>query len=195
MKKIDPGQRQRGQELVQLSRFLSYVLRHNPGAIGLQLDSHGWADVEALLAAAARAGKQMDEDTLREVVASNDKQRFVLSEDGKRIRASHGHSIPVDLGLNPVRPPDILYHGTAKRRLPAIREKGLLRGRRQFVHLSPDRQTAVKVGRRHGKAVVLRIRAREMHDDGFQFYLSQSGVWLTRHVPVKYIDFPREETR
>lgn len=140
MEKPEHGQPSRRRELVRISRFLSYVLRHNPDAIGLHLDAHGWANVEELLAAAARAGKHLDKDTLREVVATNDKQRFILSDDGKRIRASHGHSIPVDLGLKPLPPPAILYHGTAKHNLSSIREKGLVPGRRQFVHLSPDRR-------------------------------------------------------
>ena len=185
------GRRRRKQSL---SRFLSYVLRHNPDAIGLTLDRQGWAKVDELLERARAAGVPLDRATLRRVVAENDKQRFALSPDGERIRARQGHSIPVDLGLPPAQPPEFLYHGTARPNLPSIRRQGLLRGKRHHVHLSPDEATALQVGRRHGEPVVLRIRAGKMHRDGYRFYLTENRVWLTEHVPPRYIDFPDGES-
>lgn len=172
---------------VKLSKFLSYVLRHDPAAIGLQLDAHGWASVSELIEAAARKGYRLTPDVVAEVVAQNDKRRFSLSPDGQRIRANYGHSLPVDLGLEPTVPPERLYHGTARRTLGSIMRKGLQPGRRQFVHLSSDIDTAREVGRRHGRPVVLVVEAGRMHDAGFLFYLSESGIWLTRAVPPEYL--------
>lgn len=178
------------KQLVKISKFLSLVLRHKPETIGLSLDHGGWARVEALLAAAKQAGVPLNREVLRQVVAQNDKQRFAFSEDHLMIRASQGHSIPVDLGLEPLIPPEFLFHGTATRFIPSIRQQGLIaKGRRQ-VHLSPDAHTAVKVGQRHGKPVVLTIQSGQMHERGFLFYCSANGVWLTDKVPVEYIIFP-----
>lgn len=173
-----------------VSKFLSYVLRHHPEEIAIELDRAGWADVDKLLAGCKRHGRGITLDELQEVVANNDKQRFAFSEDGRRIRASQGHSIPVDLGLEPAAPPQTLYHGTAKRRLDSIRRHGLVRGSRQQVHLSPDHETATKVGRRYGKPVVLEVEAGRMHVDGHRFYLSDNGVWLVDSVPPSYLRFP-----
>ena len=176
--------------LVRTSKFLSKVLRHAPESVGLRLDEAGWVDVDELLAAAGRAGVALDRPTLERVVAENDKQRFALSPDGVRIRASQGHSVTVELGLEPVVPPDVLFHGTADRNLDSIRAQGLVPGRRTHVHLSADEATAVNVGRRHGRPVVLRVRAGEMHRAGHPFYRSDNGVWLTGAVPPAHIDFP-----
>lgn len=173
----------------EISKFLSYVLRHAPETIGLRLDANGWADVDELLTKAKKAGKRLDLDTLRAVVAENDKQRFTLSEDGRRIRAAQGHSVVVDLGLEPSVPPALLYHGTASRNLDAIFAEGLKPGRRQQVHLSLDPETARKVGERHGKATVLAVSAERMHGDGYQFFRADNGVWLTDHVPAGYLGF------
>lgn len=177
------------KRLVSLSKFLSRVLRHHPEAIGLTLDSQGWADVEHLLALARRHGVALTQELLQEVVEQNDKQRFSFDEDKRRIRANQGHSIPVELGLEPVRPPEFLYHGTTAANIAAIRKQGLLPGRRNDVHLSTDESTAARVGGRHGSPVVLRIRAALMHAAGYRFYLSANGVWLTKCVPVEYLDF------
>jgi len=174
---------------VRLSKFMSLVLRHNPGKIGLRLDAQGWADVAQLIEKANAAGVPLTHAALLDVVAHNDKQRFKLSEDGRRIRASQGHSIPVDLGLPPAEPPERLYHGTAGRFLDSIRREGLRPGQRQHVHLSPDAETAQRVGRRHGAPVVLAVRAGEMHRAGHVFYISDNGVWLTERVPAGFIDF------
>lgn len=172
-------------DLVGTSRFLSYVLRHRPSAIGLQLDQGGWVNVEALLAALARHGRPITRQVLDRIVAGTDKQRFELRDN--RIRAAHGHSIPVSLELPPMAPPPVLYHGTVARFLPQIRVQGLQPGARTHVHLSPDTPTALSVGARRGHPVVLAIDAAGMHRDGFAFYQAANGVWLTSHVPPEWI--------
>jgi len=174
---------------VRISKFLSLVLRHDPARIGLQLDEAGWASVEALLAAAAAHGVALTRDGLLEIVATSDKQRFALSPDGARIRANQGHSIEIDLQLPPREPPERLYHGTIGAALQGIREHGLLRGERQHVHLSHDVPTATAVGRRRGAPVILTIRAADMHAAGYAFYCADNGVWLTEHVPARFIRF------
>ncbi len=176
------------KKLVRTSKFLSLVLRHRPEAIGLELDAAGWAPVPELIARAREHGRELTEPLLREVVQKNDKRRFSLSEDGSRIRARQGHSLSVDLGLEPVAPPAVLFHGSAKRFLASIRRRGLLKGERHHVHLSVDAATARAVGGRHGPPVVLRVDAGRMHADGHAFFVSENGVWLTDHVPVKYLD-------
>jgi putative RNA 2'-phosphotransferase len=180
------------QSLKSLSKFLSLVLRHQPEKIGLQLDKRGWADVDQLLQKVSAAGRPISREILQKLVAENDKQRFRFSEDGRRIRASQGHSIDIDSGLEARCPPDVLFHGTATRFLPSIREQGLTRQTRLHVHLSQDQQTAVQVGRRHGQPAVLRIDAARMHEHGRPFYLSDNGVWLTESVPSEYIQFPED---
>lgn len=176
--------------LVALSKFLSVVLRHNPASIGLSLDSAGWAQVDDLILAAQKAGKPLTQALLQQIVEQNNKQRFALSADRQKIRANQGHSISVDLGLQPLAPPEVLFHGTAARFLPSIHAKGLLPGRRLHVHLSSDEQTAIKVGQRHGTPVVLSIQAARMFACGYPFYRSANGVWLTESVPVEFIIFP-----
>lgn len=172
----------------EVSKFLSFVLRHQPDAIGITLDLEGWADIEVLIAAAAKDGKQLDRDLIQAVVATNDKKRFAISEDGLRIRAVQGHSTEsVDINYVEQVPPEFLYHGTATRFMESIRKEGLLPGSRQYVHLSPDEQTALAVGQRHGKPVVLKIEALRMHQQGFNFYQSENSVWLARAVPVSHI--------
>ena len=178
--------------LVRVSKFLSLVLRHDPGKIGLTLDAAGWAEVDELIAAAARSGVEIDRETLARVVAENDKQRFALSADGGRIRANQGHSVTVDLGVEPRTPPELLYHGTASRFLDSIRASGLHAASRAHVHLSADTETARAVGQRHGSPVVLPIAAGRMHRDGRLFFRSANGVWLTDAVPAEYIDFERQ---
>lgn len=182
--------------LVRTSKFLSLVLRHRPEQIGITLDAAGWVAVDELLAAARRTGFPLDRATLERVVAENDKRRFALSPDGQRIRASQGHSVGVDLGLEAQAPPDVLFHGTAARFLESIRSEGLKAGSRTHVHLSADEATARVVGRRHGSPVVLRVKAGAMHRDGHEFYRSDNGVWLARAVPAKYLeDMPVDEAR
>jgi putative RNA 2'-phosphotransferase len=173
--------------VVSTSKTLSYVLRHRPDSIDLQLDANGWADVEALLGCLAAHGKPLDRVLLARVVAQNDKQRFAFSADGLRIRASQGHSIAVDLQLQAAAPPDVLYHGTASRFLKAIMASGLHAGNRRHVHLSADGATARTVGARHGFPVVLRVDAARMRADGRVFYLADNGVWLTGPVAPRYL--------
>lgn len=173
-----------------LSRFLSYVLRHKPDAIGLSLDARGWVSVDALLAAMAAHGRTATFDELAHVVATNEKKRFALNGDRTKIRASQGHSVRVELAYSPQRPPGSLYHGTVERFLDGIRSQGLTRQRRHHVHLSGDAETAATVGARRGTPVVLKIDAGGMHAGGHVFYLSENGVWLTERVPPAFIAFP-----
>ena len=178
--------------LVSTSKFLSLVLRHDPARIGVELDSAGWVEVDVLLAAAQRAGVRIDRALLERVVAENDKRRFAFSPDGTRIRASQGHSVEVELGLEPIRPPDVLFHGTATRFLDSIRRQGLIAGSRTHVHLSADEATALNVGQRHGRPVVLVVDAAAMHAAGHAFYRSDNGVWLTGAVPALHLRFPAD---
>jgi len=171
---------------------LSLVLRHKPETIGLTLDANGWADVEELMERARQNSRPLTRPLLERVVAENDKKRFALSEDGTKIRANQGHSVDIDLGLQPTEPPAVLYHGTAVATVPAIRREGLKPGDRQHVHLSPDEATAVKVGQRHGRPVVLRVFAGKMWGQGTPFYCSANGVWLTPAVPPEFIEFANE---
>jgi len=166
--------------LTDASKFLSYILRHKPDAIGLTLDPEGWANIEELI---AKADIPLDLDMLCKVVATSDKKRFAISADGLFIRANQGHSIEVNLGLEPVEPPELLYHGTATRFLDSIKAQGLLPQNRQYVHLSADTETATKIGQRHGKPVVLTIPALKLHKKGQQFFQAQNSVWLTEKVP------------
>lgn len=172
---------------VRVSKFLALVLRHDPGRIGVSLDAGGWVDVDAVLAAAARHGMAIGRAELAEVVRDNPKQRFRLDEDGNRIRANQGHSLEVDLGLAPVEPPPVLFHGTSRAVLPAVRAEGLRPMGRRHVHLSADADTAVEVGRRHGSPVLLTVDSARMHADGLAFFRSVNGVWLTDHVPSAFL--------
>lgn len=175
------------KELVEKSRFLSLVLRHQPGAAGVALDANGWVAVDALLDGARRANRAITLEELREIVETNDKRRFALSEDGRRIRASQGHSVAVDIGMPPAEPPEFLYHGTVERFLAAILVEGLCKMARQHVHLSADRKTAARVGQRRGKPVILRVAAAAMRRAGATFYLSENGVWLTDQVAPEFL--------
>ncbi|WP_315783627.1 MULTISPECIES: RNA 2'-phosphotransferase [unclassified Bradyrhizobium] len=172
---------------VRLSKFLSLVLRHQPDAIGLVLDAQGWAIIDDLIARAAAAGTVLSRADLEQVVATSDKKRFTVSQDGQRIRAAQGHSVAVELGLTPREPPAVLYHGTATRFVEAIMAEGLRPQSRQQVHLSLDEATAVNVGRRHGDPIVLRVDAAAMHRDRLKFFVADNGVWLTDHVPPEYL--------
>lgn len=176
------------KHLNETSKFLSFVLRHEPQAVGITLDSEGWADVEALIAGANQSGKPLSRELIQQVVDTSDKKRFSLSEDGQRIRAAQGHSTNTVAITYPERePPEFLYHGTATRFLESIRKEGLKPGERQYVHLSEDEQTAISVGQRYGKPVVLKIEALRMHQQGFKFFQAENGVWLTSHVPSGFM--------
>ena len=171
-----------------VSKFLSYILRHHPEAIGLTLDGEGWVDVGKLLTQAAAHGSSISLPLLHEVVATNNKKRFTLSADGGKIRAEQGHSTAqVDIAYTETEPPEILYHGTAQRFAEAIEEQGLLPGNRHYVHLSGDVETAVSVGSRHGKPLVLEVQAGLMRQQGFVFYLTANKVWLIKEVPSQFL--------
>ncbi|MCE7993616.1 MAG: RNA 2'-phosphotransferase [Roseivirga sp.] len=173
------------------SKFLSLILRHRPEVIGLQLDKNGWASVDELLGKAYRGHMNLTLKELKEVVDTNDKKRFAFSDDFTMIRANQGHSISVDLKLEEKTPPGLLYHGTAVQNLGSIKGQGLIKGQRHHVHLSADQETALKVGGRHGKPVILTISAMNMYQSGIKFYQSENGVWLTDHVAVQFISFPK----
>jgi len=171
----------------KISKFLSLVLRHQPEIINLNLDENGWADVEELQEKCADNNILFTLDELDEMVETNDKKRFIFNENKTKIRANQGHSIAVDLALKPQQPPEFLYHGTAQMNVESILEKGIEKRSRQHVHLSSDKETATKVGMRHGKPVILTIMTRKMHEDGILFYLSENKVWLTDFVDPQYI--------
>ena len=173
---------------VKVSKYLSKHLRHQPERIGLTLDASGWVEIDDLLAATAAHNFRITREELDHVVASNDKKRFAI--EGTRIRASQGHSIKVDLALPPATPPAYLYHGTVAANLDAIRAEGLRPMNRHDVHLSPDRETATRVGARRGRPIVLSVDTGAMHRDGHVFHVSANGVWLTQAVPPQYLRFP-----
>ncbi|MET9053611.1 RNA 2'-phosphotransferase [Streptomyces rhizosphaericola] len=170
---------------VKVSKYLSAHLRHRPERIGIALDENGWVDVETLLSAAARHGFPLTRAELDHVVAANDKRRFTV--DGDRIRANQGHTVTVDLDLPPAEPPAYLYHGTVARALDAIRAEGLRPMARHHVHLSPDRETATRVGARRGRPLVLTVDAGAMHRAGHVFRVSANGVWLADAVPPEFL--------
>ncbi|MGP3969834.1 RNA 2'-phosphotransferase [Streptomyces sp. 6N223] len=174
----------------RISKYLARHLRHDPARIGVTLDPQGWVGVDELLDAAARDGFRITRAELEHVVATNDKRRYALDGDRDRIRASQGHTVAVDLGLAPVEPPAFLFHGTVGRFLAAIRAEGLKPMARQHVHLSPDRETATRVGARRGRPVILTVDAGTMHRAGHVFHRSENGVWLTAAVPPAFLSFP-----
>jgi putative RNA 2'-phosphotransferase len=175
------------KEITNLSKFLSLVLRHQPDVIGIELDEQGWVNVDKLLKNAAAKGKTINRDVLTHIVETNAKKRFAFSDDGLKIRASQGHSVEVELGYEPQTPPDILYHGTGEKSVDSILNTGLEKRSRQHVHLSHEMETAFKVGQRHGKPTLFYVLAGEMHNNGFEFYHSANGVWLTDEVPAKFL--------
>ena len=178
----------KNDELTTISKFMSLVLRHQPRRIGLELDGAGWAGIDDLLARAAAAGRAITRDQLNEVVATSDKRRFALSDDGTRIRANQGHSIDVDLGLEPVAPPELLFHGTAARFVDSVMATGLERRSRHHVHLTEDVAIGEAVGRRYGKPVILRVAAGAMAAQGHVFFRSANDVWLVEAVPSNFIE-------
>jgi putative RNA 2'-phosphotransferase len=171
----------------RISKRLSYLLRHAPESIGVRLDEAGWVDVDELLQALSGHGLRLTRRQLEQVVATNDKQRFAFDETGGRIRASQGHSVPVDLGYAPVQPPPVLFHGTSSDDVAAILQQGLRPQGRHAVHLSPDVATAQAVGARRGTHVVLRVDAAAMAASGVVFHRSANGVWLVDAVPPGFL--------
>jgi putative RNA 2'-phosphotransferase len=169
----------------RLGKLLAYILRHRPDAAGLVLDPYGWADVDELVAGLRRMGRRVSAADVHRVADADAKGRYELS--GSRIRAAQGHSVAVDLGLEPRRPPDVLYHGTVERTVASIMESGLRPGSRQFVHLSADVATATAVGARRGAPVVLAVDAATLHAAGHEFRQASNGVWLTDSVPPEHL--------
>ena len=181
--------------LSQTSKFIALILRHKPETIGITLDEHGWANVDELIKGIAKQ-RSFDMAMLEKIVAIDDKQRFSFNEDKTLIRANQGHSISVDVELEEKDPPEILYHGTGVKYKASIDETGLIPKTRLYVHLSADKETALKVGKRHGSPIIYTVNAAQMHKDGYKFYISKNGVWLTKSVPVKYlIDITEDEKR
>lgn len=173
--------------LTNLSRYLSLILRHKPEAIDITLDKHGWANVHDLIAGIVKNNPGFNMEVLEEIVRTDNKQRYSFNPDKTLIRANQGHSIPVDVELSEVEPPELLFHGTGKKYVNSILQQGLIPKSRLYVHLSKDIDTAIKVGKRHGKEVVFQVATGQMCRDGYKFYLSVNGVWLTKEVPVNYM--------
>lgn len=174
-----------------ISQYLSFILRHKPEEIGLTLNREGWANIGELISKSQPVKNVvLDEEIIKKIVSNSDKKRFQISDDGKYIRAVQGHSTPnVDITLKTLVPPTYLYHGTAHRFIHAIKEQGLISKDRQYVHLTENKDTALSVGARYGKAEILAIHALEMHKNGFEFFQAENGVWLVKHVPIEFIVF------
>ena len=173
----------------EISKYMRYILRHKPEAIGEHLDEHGWLSVDKLIKGINRVNcTNVDMDLIEKIVKEDKKGRYSFNEDKTLIRANQGHSVQVDVELKEVTPPEILYHGTGKKYLESIVKTGLDKRSRLYVHLSKDVDTAEKVGKRHGEPVILKIKTKEMTEDGFKFYISENGVWLTDNVPTRYIE-------
>lgn len=178
------------KSLNEISKFLSYVLRHQPEAIGITLNSEGWVNIDNLITQANQHAESLNRELIEQVVQTSDKKRFTISDDGLNIRAAQGHSTKqVQLNHTEQTPPEFLYHGTATRFIDSIKQDGLISKDRHYVHLSFDEQTAISVGQRHGKPVVLKIKALLMSQQGFKFYLADNGVWLTNTVPCEFLVF------
>lgn len=173
-----------------ISKFLSLVLRHKPQVIGLELDEGGWVNVDLLLQKLEEHGKTVTREELEHIVLTNDKKRYVLSDDGMRIKAAQGHSVDVKLELKTAEPPSLLYHGTVTEALPFIRRGGISKMSRHHVHLSKDKETATKVGARRGEPIILEVDSGKMFKDGFKFFVTENGVWLTDEVPFRYVTIP-----
>lgn len=173
--------------LKEVSKYMSLILRHKPDTIGITLDEHGWANVDELIAGIAK-DNEFNMEILEEIVRTDEKQRYSFNMDKTLIRANQGHSIPVDVELEEKEPPELLWHGTGEKFVASIDVQGLIPKSRLYVHLSKDEETAIKVGTRHGKPVLYKVNAGEMFREGYKFYLSVNGVWLTEEVPVKYLN-------
>lgn len=176
---------------INTGKFIALILRHKPEVIGIHLDEHGWANVDELIAGISKT-QEFNLEMLEEIVRTDNKQRYSFNDDKTKIRANQGHSIPVDVELEQKTPPDVLWHGTGEKYVSSIEAEGLIPKTRLYVHLSSDLDTAIKVGSRHGKPVVYAVAAKEMQADGYTFFQSVNGVWLTKQVPVKYLcELPR----
>lgn len=175
------------KKLTEFGKFLALILRHKPEEIGISLDEHGWAKVDELVEKIHKKDEEFSLDILELIVKTDNKSRYSFNDDHTLIRANQGHSINVDVELEEKKPPEILYHGTAKKYVESIEKEGLIAKSRLYVHLSSDRVTANNVGARHGIPVIYEVLAGKMYEDGYKFYLSKNGVWLTKEVPEKYL--------
>jgi putative RNA 2'-phosphotransferase len=171
----------------ETGKYIALILRHKPQTIGITLDEHGWANVDELIAGVSRT-HPIDMAILEQIVDEDEKQRYSFNEDKTLIRANQGHSIPVDVELEEKEPPEKLFHGTGEKYVDSIDKEGLIPKSRLYVHLSSNEETAYKVGQRHGKPVIYKVKSGEMHRDGYKFYCSVNGVWLTKTVPIKYLE-------
>lgn len=177
------------KNIKQTSVFISLILRHKPEVIGISLDEHGWADVGQLIEGINRTGDySIDMDMLEEIVRTDNKQRYSFNGDKTLIRANQGHSVNVDVELKECEPPEQLFHGTGEKFAAAIRKEGLIPKSRLYVHLSKDKETAEKVGARHGKPHIFFVHSGKMFRAGYKFYLSENGVWLTKFVPPEFLE-------
>ena len=172
-------------DIKKISKYLSFILRHQPDSIGLTLSDEGWANINELIEKTKKF--KLTKASIQTVVDTNDKKRFLISDDGQRIKANQGHSIQVKLELEPVTPPDFLLHGTAERFVGSIFKEGLTKQQRHHVHLSETQKTAMSVGSRYGKPVLLKVDSKQMHEDGFEFFKTENDVWLVDAVPVGYL--------
>lgn len=175
-------------DLNSISKYMSLILRHKPEVIGIEIDEHGWANVDNLINGISKNNPGFNMEILKEIVDTDSKQRYSFNSDMTLIRANQGHSISVDVELEEKEPPEYLYHGTGEKYVSSIDKIGLIPKSRLYVHLSKDVNTAETVGRRHGKEVVYRVNTGKMYNDGYKFYLSVNDVWLTKEVPVKYLE-------
>ncbi len=171
------------KEIVKIGKFMAYLLRHHPEAQGLEIDREGgWVSVDKMLQILNISLEQLEQ-----IVRRDSKGRFSFENGShQRIRANYGHSIDIELDLDEIEPPDLLYHGTAERKLSHILKEGIKKMNRRYVHLSKDFETAVTVGRRHGKATVIVIDAKMMHNHGKKFFLSGDETILTESVHPRY---------
>ena len=167
---------------------MSLILRHKPEVIEITLDEHGWASVNDLICGIEKNNPGFNMDILEQIVRTDSKQRYSFNDDKSFIRANQGHSVNVDVELKEKEPPEYLYHGTGEKYVKSINQDGLIPKSRLYVHLSKDIKTAENVGKRHGKEVVYRINSGQMYRDGYKFYLSENGIWLTKEVPIKYLE-------
>ncbi|MDY6622175.1 RNA 2'-phosphotransferase [Clostridioides difficile] len=172
----------------KLSIFISLILRHKPEIIGIKLDDYGYADVNELIEKTNNTGRNINIEILEQIVKEDNKQRYSFNEDRSKIRANQGHSINIDVELKELEPPEYLYHGTATRFLDNIKNEGIIKQSRLYVHLSRDIDTAIKVGKRHGTPVILKINTGKMYENGYKFYLSENNVWLCEYIPFKYVE-------
>lgn len=174
-------------DLQSISKYMSLILRHKPEVIGICIDEHGWANVEKLIQGIAKNNPGFNMEALEEIVKTDNKQRYSFNDDKTLIRANQGHSIQVDVELEEKEPPNVLYHGTGEKYVTSIDKNGLIPKSRLYVHLSRDIETARAVGKRHGKEIIYSFNSAQMHKDGYKFYLSKNGIWLTKKVPMKYL--------